>query len=100
MATEAQIRQLVREEVERGSNRTIKFMTAVVNESGRTTTDELSKWTKAMADYTVKQITGRAVTGKLGAADVGPAGCHGETTLEPANGHVPEQVPEQVKALG
>lgn len=56
MATEAQIRKIVREEAERGSNRTIKFMTAVVNQSGRSSTDELAKWTKAMADYTIGEL--------------------------------------------
>ena len=84
MAPEAQIRKIIREEVERGSNRTIQFMTAVVNAASKRTTDDLTKRTRSMADETVRQATEYQRVGKLDVAKLGPVHSRADVPADPA----------------
>jgi hypothetical protein len=59
MATKEELRQVVREETERGSNRTIEFLVAFIADNAATGFHKVAEWTKAMSDLTVTQIKGR-----------------------------------------
>ena len=53
---EDRLRAIVRDEVTRGSNRTIEFLATMVADNAKTGFQKMAEWTKAMSDLTVSQI--------------------------------------------
>lgn len=53
---EGRLREIVAQEVEKGSNRTISFLVEFVRDNAATNFNKVAEWTKAMSDLTVEQI--------------------------------------------
>ena len=56
---EDRLRAIVRDEVTRGSNRTIEFLAKMVADNATTGFNKMAEWTKAMSDLTVSQLKQR-----------------------------------------